>query len=58
MDFYRGAAATVTHELCHEKMCHNIFVVVIPKEGFVDGAPPILLWYDTVYKIALFCFQG
>ena len=41
-------------EVCHEKMCFKIFVVVIPKEGLAGGAPPILLWVWRDYKI-VFC---
>ena len=32
------------NELCDEKMCQKVFVIVIPKDGLADGAPPIPLW--------------
>ncbi len=38
-------------ELCHEKMCLKIFVIVIPKEGLPGRAPSILFGYDIDYKL-------
>ena len=36
-------------ELCHEKTCLKIFVVVIPKKGLVDVAPPIIKLYTAAF---------
>ena len=35
---------SLIYELCHEKTNLKVFVVVIPKKGWVRMAAPIILW--------------